>query len=298
MKPMVEIIGTLTQAMGGLDQTAKDDIFRRIFGADAIRAASILASQGVDGFTAMREAMASALPVGEKYKMVMSGLAGSAQSVFAGLQRLSIAVSDAVTPALANVVPFVNGLLNGLTDFASSNQEAVASFAKFAVLLVPAGAALAALLAPGDGVCVRWPRQGGHAGSVANHTADWQCQRCRSKLHACNACDSGTCKHDRSVDAVSGIGSPVVCGSSGHGNWLISRCRRSGVVWLYCLCRWRHCGVARPCCATTLVVSGCHWRWHRNQAIWAAACQCLFWLGWIRVRGGQCDCWRLLDCRI
>jgi TP901 family phage tail tape measure protein len=145
MKPMVEIIGTLTQAMGGLDQTAKDDIFRRIFGADAIRAASILASQGVDGFTAMREAMASALPVGEKYKMVMSGLAGSAQSVFAGLQRLSIAVSDAVTPALANVVPFVNGLLNGLTDFASSNQEAVASFAKFAVLLVPAGAALAAL---------------------------------------------------------------------------------------------------------------------------------------------------------
>jgi len=145
MKPMVEILSTLNAAMGGLDKTAKDDVFRRIFGADAIRAASILATSGVDGFNGMRDAMKTAMPVGEKYKLLMSGLAGSAQSVFAGLQRLAIAVSDAVTPALAKVVPFVNGLLNGLTDFASKNQEAVASFAKFAVLLVPAGAALTAL---------------------------------------------------------------------------------------------------------------------------------------------------------
>jgi TP901 family phage tail tape measure protein len=145
MKPMVDIIGTLTQAMGGLDQTAKDDIFRRIFGADAIRAASILASESVDGFTKMREAMASALPVGEKYKMMMSGLAGSFGSVLAAMQRMAIAITDAVAPALASMVPFITGFIDGLTDFASKNKEAVAGFAKFAVAAVAVGSAMVGL---------------------------------------------------------------------------------------------------------------------------------------------------------
>jgi TP901 family phage tail tape measure protein len=145
MKPMVDIIGTLTQAMGGLDQTAKDDIFRRIFGADAIRAASILATSGVDGFNSMRDAMASALPVGEKYKLLMSGLAGSAGNVLAALQRMAIAVSDAVAPALASVVPFITGFIDGLTKLATDNKEAVAAFAKFAVAAIAVGSALTGL---------------------------------------------------------------------------------------------------------------------------------------------------------
>jgi len=145
MKPMVEIIRTLNQAMGGLDQTAKDDIFRRIFGADAIRAASILASEGVDGFTAMREAMASALPVGEKYKMVMSGLSGSFGSVLAAMQRMAIAITDAVAPALASVVPFITGFIDGLTKLATDNKEAVAGFAKLAVAAIGIGGAMTSL---------------------------------------------------------------------------------------------------------------------------------------------------------
>jgi TP901 family phage tail tape measure protein len=143
MKPMVEIIGTLNKAMVGLDQTAKDDLFRRIFGADAIRAASILATSGVDGFNGMRDAMASALPVGEKYKLLMSGLAGSATKALAALQRLAIAVSDAVAPALANVIPFISGFIDGLTKLATDNKEAVVLFAKVAAAVIGIGAAMA-----------------------------------------------------------------------------------------------------------------------------------------------------------
>ena len=145
MRPMVEIIGTLNQAMGGLDQVAKDDIFRRIFGADAIRAASILSTAGVEGFNGMKDAMSSALPVGEKYKTLMAGLAGSAGSVLAAMQRMAITISDAVAPALASVVPFITGFIDGLTDFASKNQEAVAGFAKFALAAVAVGSALVGL---------------------------------------------------------------------------------------------------------------------------------------------------------
>jgi TP901 family phage tail tape measure protein len=142
MKPLVDIIGTLNQAMGGLDQTAKDDIFRRIFGSDAIRAAAILSTSGVDGFNGMRDAMKSALPVGEKYKMMMSGLAGSAGSVLAALQRMAIAVSDAVAPALASVVPFITGFIDGLAKLATDNKEAVVLFAQVAAAAIGIGAAM------------------------------------------------------------------------------------------------------------------------------------------------------------
>jgi TP901 family phage tail tape measure protein len=142
MKPMVEIIRTLNKSMGGLDQTAKDDVFRRIFGADAIRAASILATTGVDGFEGMRDAMTKALPVGEKYKILMSGLAGSASRVMAALQRMAIAVSDAVAPALASVVPFVTGFIDGLAKLAGDNKKSVELFAKLAAAAIGVGGAL------------------------------------------------------------------------------------------------------------------------------------------------------------
>lgn len=145
MLPMVEIIRLLNDEMQGLDQTAKDDIFRRLFGADAIRAASILASAGVAGFTSMQDAMASAMPVGEKYKVMMSGLAGAGGSIVAAMQRLSIAIAGAVTPALAGVVPFITGFIDGLTDFATKNAEAVAGFAKLAVGAIAVGGAMVGL---------------------------------------------------------------------------------------------------------------------------------------------------------
>lgn len=145
MKPLVDIIGVLNGALGNMDQAAKDDIFRRIFGQDAIRAAAILTSAGVDGFNAMTTAMGEALPVGEKYKTLMSGLAGAGQQVMAAMQRFAIAVSDAVGPALMSVVTPLVGFINGLTDLASKNKEAVANIAKFGVAAIAIGGALTGL---------------------------------------------------------------------------------------------------------------------------------------------------------
>jgi TP901 family phage tail tape measure protein len=145
MKPLVDIIGVLNGALAGLDQAAKDDIFRQIFGSDAIRSAAILTGTGVDGFSAMTGAMDAAMPVGEKFKVMMSGLAGAAASVMAALQRFAIAVSDAVGPALMSAAKPVMGFIDGLTDLASKNNEAVATIAKFGVSAVAIGGALTGL---------------------------------------------------------------------------------------------------------------------------------------------------------
>jgi len=145
MLPMVDIIGKLGEAMKPLDEVAKKELLAKIFGADAIRAALILGDVGVAGFEDIQKAMSSALPVGEKYRILMSGLAGSAGNVLAALQRMAIAVSDAVAPALANVVPFITGFIDGLTKLATDNKEAVAGFAKFAVAAIAVGSALTGL---------------------------------------------------------------------------------------------------------------------------------------------------------
>jgi hypothetical protein len=145
MKPLVDIIGTLNGGLGGLDQAAKDDIFRQIFGSDAIRAAAILTSTGVDGFNKMTAAMGGAMSVGDKFKTMMGGLAGAAASIFAALERFAIAISDAVGPALMSLATPITGLINGLTDFATKNKETVATIAKFGVAAVAIGGAFTGL---------------------------------------------------------------------------------------------------------------------------------------------------------
>lgn len=145
MKPMVEIIGTLTAAMQGLDQAARDDLFRRIFGQDAIRAASILTSAGVEGFEAMTDAMGNALPVSEKYKTIMSGLSGASLALSAAMQRLGIVLSETVGGALLSLMPPTLGVINAFTDFIRQNAEMVGRVGKAAAAIVIAGGALTGL---------------------------------------------------------------------------------------------------------------------------------------------------------
>lgn len=119
MRPMVEIIGTLTGALEGMDQAARDDIFRRIFGQDAIRAASVLTKAGVAGFGSMRESMDQALPVGQKFLILMDGVAGAAEKVMASIKRMSITFGEGLAPSLkvvAGAITIVTGVFRSLLE--------------------------------------------------------------------------------------------------------------------------------------------------------------------------------------
>jgi TP901 family phage tail tape measure protein len=145
MKPLVDIIGTLNGALGGMDQAAKDDIFRQIFGSDAIRAAAVLTSTGVEGFNAMTGAMGGAMSVGDKFKTMMSGLAGAAGTVYAALERLSIAATDALGPALMDLTAPITGLVDGIANFIRENEALVISFTKGVAIFTAAGLAIAGI---------------------------------------------------------------------------------------------------------------------------------------------------------
>jgi TP901 family phage tail tape measure protein len=142
MKPMVEIIRTLNSALAGMDQAAKDDIFRRMFGSDAIRAAAVLTSAGVEGFGAMRQSMDGAMTVGDKYNTMQSGMAGAIDTLMASLKRLAITISDAVAPAVLSIAQALAPVLDGFGKFLANNKEAVVLFAQVAAAVIGIGTAV------------------------------------------------------------------------------------------------------------------------------------------------------------
>jgi TP901 family phage tail tape measure protein len=142
MKAMPEMFDMLNQSLSSKAPDEARRILAEIFGSDAVRAAAVFTKVGSEGFAKMSEKMKNALPVSEKYKMMMSGLAGSGANVLAALQRMAIAVSDAVAPALASVVPFITGFIDGLTKLATDNKEAVVLFAQVAAAAIGIGAAM------------------------------------------------------------------------------------------------------------------------------------------------------------
>jgi len=145
MKPLVDIIDTLNRSMGDLGQVAKDDVLRRVFGADAIRAAAILQGSGVGGFRDMRKAMDEAVPVGEKFNQLMSGLSGSGLKVLAALERLAIQVSQAVAPALEGMLPSILSAIQNVTEWTRKNGDAVVKIAAVAAGAIALGVALTGL---------------------------------------------------------------------------------------------------------------------------------------------------------
>lgn len=142
MKSMPEMFDMLNQSLSSKAPDEARRILAEIFGSDAVRAAAVFTKVGSEGFAKMSEKMRNALPVSVKYKLLMSGLAGSAGNVFAALQRMGIAVSDAVAPALARVVPIITGFIDGLTKLATQNKEAIMLFARVAAAVVGVGAAM------------------------------------------------------------------------------------------------------------------------------------------------------------
>jgi len=142
MLPLVQIIDRLNGAMSNLDQKAKDDIMRRIFGADALRSAAILGTAGREGFQAMANSMEGAMPIGEKFNVLMSGLSGGGTKLFASLERLAIAVSTALAPSLTAAAASIGDVIDRVAAWVTENQAAVLMAAKVVAGVMAIGAAL------------------------------------------------------------------------------------------------------------------------------------------------------------
>lgn len=143
--PLGDALDVLREQLKNLDPGQRAQALYKIFGAYGLKAGTILLNEGAAGFKKMQDAMANATPVSEKYRIMLGGLSGASMQVMAAMERMAIAISDAVGPAFADIATSLIGALNWMTAFARYNPSLVAAVAKSAAAAIAAGGAFIGL---------------------------------------------------------------------------------------------------------------------------------------------------------
>src|SRR5262249_48252109 len=111
VKSLAEVQGLLAKATAGLSAEQKIATFSTIFGSDAIRAASVLARQGADGFTRRATAMGK-VSAADVATTKLDNLAGSMEQLKGSLETAAISVGLKLTPVLKGLADSATGAVN------------------------------------------------------------------------------------------------------------------------------------------------------------------------------------------
>ena len=172
LKPLSEIQGILNKSTKDLSAEQKQMALETIFGSDAIRAAAILAKEGVSGYEELGTAMGktSAADVAAER---MDNLAGKWEGLKGSAETLAITIGEKLMDPLSKVVEKVTDLVNWFTNLDDGTQTtilmiigAIGAFsAILGIVLAVAGAIgmlmtalapLAALIGITAGVLLGW----------------------------------------------------------------------------------------------------------------------------------------------
>lgn len=155
MLPFEDIVGNLSVATSGLSDAQRNAALSTIFGADAIRAAVILADAGAEGFANMEVQVTAAGAAEEAAAARMAGLNGAMDYLQGSIDSVLISLGTQFLPMLANMLRGVADLATGFTTLSPELQNAAIAFAAVMAAAGPLmlavtgiGAALGFLLSP------------------------------------------------------------------------------------------------------------------------------------------------------
>lgn len=121
----------LQYATRNLSEEQKLQAFQTIFGADAIRAASILSEQGAEGYDRMTASLAAAGTVQEQAAARQQGFNTALDNAKGSFEALQLTIGTALLPILSTLLnQYIAPGINFLTQFASAvfgNAEAFAA---------------------------------------------------------------------------------------------------------------------------------------------------------------------------
>lgn len=129
-----EIAEELRTKLINLNDAAKQDVLKTIFGTDAIRTAIGLMNMGAKGIDDMRKSIDS-VTAGDKMAVLLEGHAAATQRLSAAAQNLSIKFGQVLLPVFTAVKDALAAVLNAFANAPSW----------FHTLIVVAGAAAAAM---------------------------------------------------------------------------------------------------------------------------------------------------------
>ena len=138
MRPFAELVGELQSKLGGLDQETKDNALADLFGQDAIRAGQIFLKEGVAGFEDMKRVMSSALPVSQKYAILLDTLWGRVERLAAAGERFAVSIGGKLVGALDWLIARAEDLAAWWETLGDGTQTVVVWLAGLAAAAGPA----------------------------------------------------------------------------------------------------------------------------------------------------------------
>lgn len=155
MRDFEAIVGDLATSTAGLTDSQRNMALTTIFGADAIRAATILADAGADGFASMEAAVTKAGAAEEAAAARMKGLNGAMDYLQGSIDSVLISVGTPFLTMLGDMARYIADLITSFAALPAPVQNAALAFAAVLAAAGPVmlavsgiGAALAFLLSP------------------------------------------------------------------------------------------------------------------------------------------------------
>lgn len=145
MLPIVQIVQVLETALAGVGQEMRDKILGTVFGHRGIRVIGAFLNVGVAGFEQMAEAMESNLPVAAKFQILMSGITGAMEKMFAAVQRLSIAFAKALGSNIGTAATAAVKFLDIVAALISTFPKIVTAVVGATIAMVGLGITLIAM---------------------------------------------------------------------------------------------------------------------------------------------------------
>jgi hypothetical protein len=125
MSEIAEILQTKTE---GLTDSQKLLYLEMMFGADAVRAAAILANEGAEGFAAMAEAMGK-VTAADVAATKLDNLKGSIEALKGSLETIAIIIGSAFLPALREMTDALTTVANRFIELDPAMQTTLATIA-------------------------------------------------------------------------------------------------------------------------------------------------------------------------
>lgn len=164
MKGLSEVQEELQKSLKGMSEEQKIAALETLFGADAIRAAAIMAKNGAEGFDSMAESMGK-VTAADVAKTRMDNLSGAIEEMKGSFETIAIRIGQVFIPVLTNVIQGITAVLDWIggasegffkwaTGIAAAGT-AMGGFIGFAImLLAKMGPLLAIIIGIGRGFAV------------------------------------------------------------------------------------------------------------------------------------------------
>ena len=144
-RPLVDILGEVAEAANNLPTAERGKKFAEVFGMLGITSASAIGKTAANTKELLAEIQAATGVAASSAAEMESGIGGAFRILKSSVEGVAIAIGEALEGPLRKMTDAASGAFSGLIKWIEANHEAIQNFAKVALGLIAAGAAIFAI---------------------------------------------------------------------------------------------------------------------------------------------------------